>query len=109
MAGRPKLKAAQKRVACSISVRKDIDALAGKTANKSRFYETSVECSKALTMAIEDFRKDRIALEDLFEQLEDVADIWTASFEKAFPFERTTAKTIRAAVRRKSNTRRASA
>jgi len=102
---RPKLKEAQKRVACSISVPKKIDALAGRTANKSHFYETAVECAQALALAVAELRKDRMAVRDFLDEIEDVADIWNAEFDETVTFERTTERRAKHVVRKKSNQR----
>lgn len=81
--GRPKLSEEKKRVAVSISVGRTIAELAERTENQSHFYQTSVECCRALTMTVNELRSKRIDLETAMEQLEDVADIWEAEFDES--------------------------
>ena len=85
--GRPKLKEDLKRIHVSISVKKTIDDLAGSTPNKSHFYETSVECSRALAMVIERLRAKKLGLDSAMEEFEDIADIWSAEFDEMVPIK----------------------
>jgi hypothetical protein len=85
--GRPKLKDELKRGHVSISVKKTVDALAAATPNKSHFYETSVESCQALALIIGRLRAKKLTLQAAMEEVEDIADIWTAEFDEIVPFD----------------------
>lgn len=84
--GRPKLKDELKRSHVSISVKKTIEQLASATPNKSHFYETSVECCQALALIVDRLRAKKLTLAAAMEEIEDIADIWTAEFDDTVPF-----------------------
>jgi hypothetical protein len=85
--GRPKLKDSKKKVQVSISVPKGIADLAESTGNRSHFYATSVECSRALSAALRALRESRVTVDECVANLSDVAAIWNAEFDESVPFE----------------------
>ena len=85
--GRPKLKDKIKRGHVRISVKKTVVALAAATPNKSHFYETSVESCQALALIVTRLRAKKLTLQAAMEEIEDIADIWTAEFADSVPFD----------------------
>ncbi len=83
--GRPKLKDAKKKVTVSISVSRAVAELAAKTENQSHFYQTSVECCRALAVALGALREGR-DVADALEEIGDIGAIWMAEFDDSAPF-----------------------
>lgn len=85
--GRPKMKDEKKKVQFSCSLSKSVIELAEKTENKSHFIDTSVQCSRALAIAVKALRDKTMSLEEAMVEIEDIADVWAAEFEESEVFE----------------------
>jgi hypothetical protein len=84
--GRPKMKASKRRVQANISVHPEIAELARKTDNQSKFYESSVEAARGLSMIIKKLENKEIEINDAIEELSDIAAVWDNNFEDMIPF-----------------------
>jgi hypothetical protein len=75
----------KKRRAVSISLRPDILALADATANKSQFFEQSVEACRGILELMNELRRGKAKRADVLEEIEDIVDAWGALSDETAP------------------------
>ena len=71
----------------NVSVSPETAALCEATENKPKFIDDSVLGMKAIANIFEQIQGRKISLQDAWEDLEDIAGIWTASFDESSPYE----------------------
>ena len=85
--GRPNFKAEKKRVDVTISVRKDVVALAKKSDNASRVYENSVHICQSISVLMKKLKAGKADINDVIEDISDLMSLWESRFEEKIEFE----------------------
>ena len=83
--GRPTLSEAKKRKAVSISLKKEVLALAESTGNKSQFFERSVEACTGIRELMAALKAGEASRADVLEEIEDIVDAWDALRDELVP------------------------